>query len=103
MIAATAGARRKPSGVKREHLSIAASQLVASHLAGCSASPSLNILGSFFPAWMLCAAAGIVIAVILRQVLGAVGINQYLIAPPLTYLSIAIAGTLLVWLLWFGH
>jgi YtcA family len=72
-------------------------------LAGCSTSPSLNLLGSFFPAWMLCAAAGIVIAVILRQVLGTVGVNQYLIAPPLTYLSIAVAGTLLVWLVWFAH
>ncbi|MBV8122366.1 MAG: hypothetical protein JO081_20800, partial [Alphaproteobacteria bacterium] len=61
------------------------------------------ILGSFFPAWMLCAAGGIVIAVLLRQVLRAAGVNQYLIAPPLTYLSIAVAGTLLVWLLWFGH
>jgi hypothetical protein len=72
-------------------------------LAGCSTSPSLNLLGSFFPAWMLCAAAGIIVAMILRQVFGAVGVNQYLIAPPLTYLSIAIAGTLLVWLVWFGH
>ena len=90
-------------GLRREHLNIAAKQLVALCLAGCSTSPSLNILGSFFPAWMLCAAAGIVATVILRQALSAFGINQYLIAPPLTYLSIAAAGTLLVWLLWFGH
>jgi YtcA family len=72
-------------------------------LAGCTGSPSLNILGSFFPAWMLCAATGIVAAVVLRLALSAVGVNRYLIAPPLTYLSIAVAGTLLVWLLWFGH
>jgi YtcA family len=72
-------------------------------LAGCTASPSLNILGSFFPAWMLCAAAGIIAAVVLRLALSTFGINQYLIAPPLTYLSIGVAGTLLVWLLWFGH
>lgn len=82
---------------------MAASQVLALLLAGCSTSPSLNLLGSFFPAWMLCAAGGIVIAVILRQVLGAIGVNRYLIAPPLTHLSIAVAGTLLVWLLWFGH
>lgn len=61
------------------------------------------MFGSFFPAWMLCTAAGIVGAVILRQLLYTFGISQYLIAPPLTYLSIAVAGTLLVWLLWFGH
>ena len=72
-------------------------------LAGCSASPAQNMFGSFFPAWMLCAAAGIFSAVSLRQILSALGVRQYVIAPPLTYLSIAVSGTLLVWLLWFGH
>lgn len=52
---------------------------------------------------MLCAAAGIVIAIILRQVFGTFGLNRDLIAPPLTYFCIAVAGTLLLWLLWFGH
>ena len=84
-------------------LKIAAIQLAVLFLADCSTSPAQNMFGSFFPAWMLCAAAGIVIAVILRQAFGALGVNQYLIAPPLTYLSIAVTGTLLVWLLWFGH
>ena len=86
-----------------EHMNVAASLLAALLLAGCSTSPAQNVLGSFFPAWMLCAAAGIVIAVIMRQLLGAVGVNQNLIAPPLTYLCIAVSGTLVVWLLWFGH
>ena len=52
---------------------------------------------------MLCAAAGIVAAIVLRQLLSAIGVNGYLIAPPLTYLCIAVAGTLLTWLIWFGH
>ena len=60
------------------------------------------MFGSFFPAWMLCAATGIVIAVILRQALVALGVDP-LIASPLTYLCFAVVGTLLVWLLWFGH
>jgi hypothetical protein len=85
------------------HPKIAAAQLAALPLAGCSTSPAQNMFGSFFPAWMLCAAAGIVIAILLRQVLSALGVSQYLIAPPLTYLSFAVIGTLLTWLLWFGH
>jgi hypothetical protein len=72
-------------------------------LAGCSASPAQNMFGSFFPAWMLCAAAGIVITICLRQILSALGVSRYVIAPPLTWLSVAVSGTLLVWLLWFGH
>ena len=86
-----------------QRLKSAAALFPATFLAACSASPAQNMFGSFFPAWMLCAAAGIVIAIILRQAFGAVGVNPYLIAPPLTYLSIAVAGTLLVWLLLFGH
>jgi hypothetical protein len=39
----------------------------------------------------------------MHQILRAVGVNLYLISPPLTYLCIAVAGTLLVWLVWFGH
>jgi len=89
--------------LKRNHIDLAACQLAAVFLAGCGAAPAQNILGSFFPAWMLCAAAGIVIAILVRQVLRATAVDPYVIAPPLTYLCIAVAGTLAVWLIWFGH
>lgn len=89
--------------MRRKHLDIAARQAAALCLAGCSTSPAQNMFGSFFPAWMLCTAAGIASAVVLRQLFSAFGVSQYLIAPPLTYLCIAVGGTLLVWLLWFGH
>ena len=72
-------------------------------LAGCSTSPAQNLFGSFFPAWMLCATAGIVTAVVLSKALCTIGVGRYLIAPPLTYACIAVASTLLVWLLWFGQ
>jgi YtcA family len=90
--------------VKREQLKSTTPLIpVALLLSGCSGSPAQNVLGSFFPAWMLCAALGIVVAVIIRQILSALGINEHLIAPPLTYLCFAVAGTLLIWLVWFGH
>jgi YtcA family len=89
--------------MRRGHLAIAAGQVAISGLGGCSTSPALNLFGSFFPAWMLCTAVGVAGTVILHQVLSALSINQYLIAPPLTYFCMAVAGTLLVWLLWFGH
>ena len=52
---------------------------------------------------MLCAVLGIVAAVIVRQILAATGINDYVVAPLLTYAALAVSATLLVWLLWFGH
>jgi hypothetical protein len=66
-------------------------------------SPSLDLLGSYFPAWMLCAAAGILAAFIVRQVLSIVGIGDYVVAPLLTYAGLALSATWLIWLLFFGH
>jgi YtcA family len=72
-------------------------------VAGCSSAPTMDLLGSYFPGWMLCAVLGIVAAVIIRQILMACGINDYVVAPLLTYAGLAVSATLLVWLLWFGH
>ena len=72
-------------------------------VSGCSYSPTLNLLGSYFPAWMLCAVVGIAAAVIIRQILGAAGVNEYVVAPLLTYAGLALSATLLAWLFWFGH
>jgi hypothetical protein len=66
-------------------------------------SPTLDLLGSYFPAWMLCAAAGIVAAVVVRQVLVVVGLSGYVVAPLLTYAGLALSATWLIWLLMFGH
>ena len=72
-------------------------------ITGCSAAPAQDVLGSFFPAWMLCAAIGILAAVVLRIMLTWVGIAESVPVPPVTYIILATAMTLLVWLLWFGH
>jgi hypothetical protein len=71
--------------------------------AACSSAPTMDLLGSYFPAWMLCAVLGIVAAVIIRQILRVIGINDYVVAPLLTYAALAMSATLLAWLVWFGH
>jgi hypothetical protein len=35
---------------------------------GCSRAPTFNILGSFFPSWILCGVLGILLAVLVRVV-----------------------------------
>ena len=72
-------------------------------VASCSHAPTMDLFGSYFPAWMLCAAVGIVAAVIIRQILAMAGINEYVVAPLLTYAALAVSATLLAWLVWFGH
>ena len=76
---------------------------IALGVSGCSRSPTVNLLGSYFPAWMLCAVVGILAAVVIRQFLALVGVDEYVVAPVLTYAGVAVSATLLVWLFWFGH
>ena len=82
---------------------LAAASVVPGWLAGCSAAPTQNIMGSFFPAWLLCVVIGVVAAVGLRLVLGAVGAHGYVVVPLLTYVATALATAMLAWLVWFGH
>jgi len=65
-------------------------------------APSLAIFGSYFPAWIVCAALGVIVAVVIRQVLIIVDIDGYLPVPLLVYLAMAIASGIGFWFLWFG-
>jgi hypothetical protein len=76
---------------------------IALPVAACNHAPTMNLFGSYFPAWMLCAVIGIVAAIIVRLILAVVGIDDYVVAPLLTYAGLAVSATLLAWLLWFGH
>lgn len=59
--------------------------------------PQLNLFGSFFPSWMLCAVIGIVAAVIGRRILVRAGIDPYVGPPALVYPSLALLVTLVLW------
>jgi hypothetical protein len=67
--------------------------------AGCE--PIVDIEGSFFPAWMLCIAIGIVLAIVVRRLLAALGLEPYLGPLALVYSSLALLLTLVVWLTLF--
>ena len=77
--------------------------VIALPVAACSSAPTMDLFGSYFPAWMLCAAVGILAAIIIRQTLALAGITDYIVAPLLTYAGLAVSATLLTWLFWFGH
>jgi hypothetical protein len=68
--------------------------------AGCSAAPSQNILGSYFPSWMICALIGLAATIVFRQVFVVAGIDRTLPAPLVVYLAIATAAAFAIWLIW---
>jgi hypothetical protein len=63
--------------------------------------PVLNVFGSFFPAWVVCIAAGVALAIAARQPLARLGLEPHLGPPLLVYPSLALLLTLLVWLVLF--
>ena|SRR5690349_3775772 len=71
-------------------------------LSGCSSAPSRNILGSYFPSWMICVLVAICLTIVVRAVLAKVGIEDELPAPILVYLSVTLAFTFALWLLWLS-
>jgi hypothetical protein len=63
--------------------------------------PQINIIGSFFPSWMLCALIGIVSALVARRLFVRAGLDPYLGPPPLIYTSLAVLVTLVLWIVVF--
>jgi len=69
---------------------------------GCSRAPSFNILGSFFPAWLLCGVIGIVLAVVTRFIFVRTNFEKELAPLILVYPCLALFYTFTTWLLFFS-
>ena len=68
-------------------------------LVGCSRAPSVDILGSFFPAWLFCLVVAILLAALIRLVMLRVRVKVAL--PILVYPSLAVLLTFALWLIFF--
>ncbi len=70
-------------------------------LTGCAHSPSFNVLGSYFPGWIACMVASILVTALVRFVLNRLQWEQQVPALPLFYFSIALLIACLIWLIAF--
>jgi len=73
--------------------------LVVMLCTGCSRAPSFDILGSFFPAWLLCLALGLLLTVAARWLI--LRAHAVVALPVLTYPSLTALFTFALWLVWF--
>lgn len=71
-------------------------------LVGCSAAPSTNVLGSYFPSWMVCVLIGMGLAMVTRWILVLLGLEKELPAPIVVFLAATIAFSFAAWLLWLA-
>ena len=67
-------------------------------LSGCARAPSFDILGSFFPAWLLCVAVAILLSAVSLRAL-----SRYveIVWPVVVYPSLAAFFTFALWLVLF--
>ena len=86
--------------VGRPIRSLAAAILIA--LPGCGVSPSVNILGSFFPAWLISIVIGVVLTVVVRQLFVAIDVASHLRPAGLVYPCLGGLLILATWLILFG-
>jgi hypothetical protein len=70
-------------------------------LTGCQRAPSIDVLGSFFPAWLFCFALGILLAAGTRFLLVAVHMEEALSPPIVMYVCLTAVFTFALWLLFF--
>ena len=69
---------------------------------GCSRAPTFNILGSFFPAWILCGVLGILLTVAVRVLFVRVDFEKELSPLILIYPCLAVFFTFSIWLVFFS-
>jgi FtsH-binding integral membrane protein len=85
----------------RQIISAALASTLAFALTGCARSPSFNVLGSYFPGWIVCMVAGILLTALVRFILNRLQWEQKVPALPLFYFSIALLIACLIWLVAF--
>jgi hypothetical protein len=97
------GKSRLPLGRSRRCLIAAGTLFAPALLAGCGRAPSFNILGSFFPAWIVCGVIGILLAVAVRLFFVRIKLEEELVAPLiLVYPCLTAFFTFTLWLLFFS-
>jgi hypothetical protein len=75
-------------------------------LAGCRSddhSPTVDVLGSYFPAWIICIVIGLALTLVARQLFIGIKVDGHLRQAPLVYLCLMVSFTLAVWLLFFQN
>ncbi len=74
--------------------------LASSLMTSCSRAPSFDILGSYFPAWLICLLLSVVLTVLVRWVLLRVRIE--VVFPIVVYPSLTALFAFGMWLVFYG-
>ena len=66
-------------------------------------SPTVDILGSYFPAWMVCILSGLTLTFIAQWIMRVVNLTPYVGPAPLIYSCLMIIFTFATWILFYQN
>jgi YtcA family len=76
--------------------------LAAFGMSGCSYSPSFNLLGSYFPAWIICFAAATALTTVIHSVLTKTKVVTELWPLPIVYPCLISFLSCTLWIIFFN-
>jgi hypothetical protein len=82
--------------------SILLAPLLMIEIAGCRRAPTFNILGSFFPAWLICFFAGICLSAIAGRIFARFALDKEILWPIVVYPCLALFFAGVLWLIFFS-
>ena len=66
-------------------------------------SPTIDVLGSYFPAWMICIVSGLTLTLVSRWLIRAYHLEPYASPAPLIYSSLTIIYTFVTWIIFYQN
>jgi hypothetical protein len=66
-------------------------------------SPSIDVLGSYFPAWLICIVAGVALTIVTRLLFVAWKLDAHLFPAPIIYPCLTAVFAMTVWLFLFRN
>jgi hypothetical protein len=66
-------------------------------------SPTVDVLGSYFPAWMVCIISGLTLTLVAHWIVQMCHLKPYFGPAPLIYSSLAVIFTFATWILFYQN
>jgi hypothetical protein len=66
-------------------------------------SPTIDILGSYFPAWMICIVSGLTLTLVSRWIIRAYHLEPYASPAPLIYTCLMLIYTFGTWIIFYHN
>ncbi|HEX3635141.1 MAG TPA: YtcA family lipoprotein [Paraburkholderia sp.] len=90
-------------GSKRAIATATIAAIAAIPMSGCTGSPSIGVLGAYFPDWLFCIVAGVVLTVVIYLILKRLQADHLLGPAAVVYPTLVTLLALAAWLTLFQH